>query len=145
MKIVDNPQYINGIRVVQDEKQALEALIKGEVICRFEFGDSMAPILRNGEYAFLFPVKHDELDQIKRGDAVFCEMSYHGQPFFMTHMVWEISDCGFDRARWFKIGSTGTDLYGWTKNVYAIAKGTDYFQKVPKDENKWWDLFSKKK
>ena len=45
------------------DNEVLEALKKGEVICRFEWGDSMHPILKNGEYAKLIPI--DDLSKIK--------------------------------------------------------------------------------
>lgn len=117
------PKEIDGIRVVQDERDVFEALKNGETVCRFEWGDSMDPILKNGEYAVLTPIKSPR--EVKRGDAVFCRM--HGN-YFMTHMVWEISDCCHDGKIWFKIGSTGTSIYGWTNEVLAIAHGMNCFE-----------------
>lgn len=128
--VVDKPTNINGIRVVQDENEVLEALKKGEVICRFEWGDSMHPILKNGEYAKLIPI--DDLSKIKRGDAVFCKITDEesGKPYYMTHMVWEISTSSHDgdKKPWFKIGSSMTTIFGWTQDVYAIALGMNVFE-----------------
>lgn len=120
---------LDGIRVVQDEEEAAKALANGETVCRFEYGDSMHPILRHGEYAKLTPVT--DKSQVKRGDAVFCRMPpFKGEGmsegYLMTHMVWEISDCGHDGELWFKIGSTSTSIYGWTKDILAIATGMNY-------------------
>lgn len=117
-----NPDEIDGIKVIQDEHKVYDALRKGETVCRFEWGDSMDPILKNGEYARLVPIK--SLDEIRRGDAVFCKVG----GYFMTHMVWEISRCAHD-SLYFKIGSSIGSIYGWTKDVYAIAYGTNCFEK----------------
>jgi hypothetical protein len=46
----------------------------------------------------------------------------------MVHQVWEISNASHTDELWFKIGSTGTSVFGWTKEVYGIAKGTNIFQ-----------------
>lgn len=121
--ILNHPSHINDVRVIQDEEETAEALLRGEKVARYEWGDSMSPVLKHGEYAILTPIT--DKSKIKRGDAVFCKMDNH---YYMTHMVWEISDSGFDGERWFKIGSTGTDIYGWTKDVLAIARGTNLFQ-----------------
>lgn len=137
MKEVDLPKTIMGFRVVQDEEEVLECLVKGETVCRYEGGMSMHPILRHQEYAKLIPVRSK--DEIKVGDAVFCKLG----EYYMTHMVTAISDCGFDNEKWFQIGSTRGEIYGWTKEVYAIARGTDYFQKDTYGANPWWKRLTK--
>lgn len=128
--IVESPTTIDGIRVVQDEKEVLEALSKGETVCRFEWGDSMHPILKNGEYAKLIPIK--DLSEVKRGDAVFCKIKdeENGGEYYMTHMVWEISTSSHDgnEKPWFKIGSSMFSIFGWTQDVYAIAVGMNVFE-----------------
>lgn len=141
MVIVDNPKEINGIRVVNSEDEVLEALVKGETICRYEFGDSMKPILSNGEYAYLIPIQEFEKGggKIERGDAVFCEMTTEdGNKYYMTHMVWEISKSHHSGKLWYKIGSTNSSIYGWTDTILAFAKGTDHFQKATEKERRWW-------
>ena len=132
MTIVNFPEEINGIRVVQDEDEVVKALANGETVCRYEWGDSMFPILRNGEYANLIPIK--DISEVKRGDAVFCRMP---EGYCMTHQVWEISDSGYDGKPWFKIGSTMSTIFGWTQEVLAIAKGTDHFQKFTREYRSW--------
>lgn len=128
--IVNSPTEINGVRVVQDEREVLEALNNGEIICRFEWGDSMHPILKNGEYAKLIPIK--DMTKVKRGDAVFCKIKDEesGGEYYMTHMVWEISTSSHDgnEKPWFKIGSSMTTIFGWTQDVYAIAIGMNVFE-----------------
>ena len=71
MAIVNFPKEINGVRVVQSTEEVVEALAKGETVCRYEWGDSMTPVLKNGEYANLTPIK--DINEVQRGDAVFCK------------------------------------------------------------------------
>jgi hypothetical protein len=139
MAIVNFPKEIQGVRVVETDEEVVEALEKGEAVCRYEWGDSMTPVLKNGEYAILTPIK--DISEVQRGDAVFCKMP---EGYYMTHMVWEISRCGHNGRPWFKIGSTGTSIYGWTQDVLAIAKGTDCYQKYTREyrkafRNKFWN------
>lgn len=138
MEIVKSPTTIHGIRVVQDEEEARKALMNGETVCRFEYGKSMEPILRNGEYAKLTPITN--VDEIKRGDAVFCRV--HG--VLMTHMVWEISDCSYNGEKWFKIGSSMSSIFGWTNEVYAIARGMNVQEKEEGFNNWWLNRFKEK-
>ena len=128
MAIVNFPKEINGVRVVESELETIQAIKNGETVCRYEWGDSMTPVLKNGEYAILTPIK--DINEVQRGDAVFCRMP---EGYYMTHMVWEISRCGHDGRPWFKIGSTGSSIYGWTQDVLAIAKGTDCYQKFTRE------------
>lgn len=129
MRKVSFPNEIDGIKVVQDEVTVAKCLNNGEKICRFEWGDSMRPILRHGEYAVVIPISEYGLDNIKRGDAVFCKMSdINGNSYYMTHMVWEISYSGYDGAPWFKIGSSNNSIYGWTQDILGYAKGMDVFE-----------------
>lgn len=127
MHYVTNPKEIDGVPVVQDEFQVAKMLEEGSVVCRFEWGNSMHPILRHGEYAVLTPVRNK--DEIKCGDAVFCKMP---SGYYMTHMVIGISDCGFDGEKWFHIASTQGISYGWTKDVLAIARGMNVFERQEK-------------
>ena len=137
MAIVNFPQEINGIRVVQSDEEVVKALKNGETVCRYEWGDSMTPVLKNGEYANLTPIK--DINEVQRGDAVFCVLHDDmGGSWPMVHQVWEISDASHTGKLWFKIGSTGTSVFGWTNEVYGIAKGTDIFQEFTK---KWKDYF----
>lgn len=119
-EIADN---INGIKVIQDENETLNALLQGDSVARFEYGDSMKPILVSGEYCILSPI---DVEDVKVGDAVFCKVN----GYLMTHMVWMISNSSAN-GRQFLIGSSGGQLYGWTTEVYAIAYGTNIVQESP--------------
>lgn len=135
-RIVKSPKDIDGIRVVQGELETLSALMHGETICRYEWGDSMRPILKNGEYAKLTPI--NDISEVKRGDAVFCCLTDEesGAKYYMTHMVWEISRSSHDgdEKPWFKIGSSMSTIFGWTQDVYAIANGMNVFQEEEPQE-----------
>lgn len=132
MRIVNEPQEIDGIRVVQSNEEIEKALKNGESVYHWEFGDSMSPLIKNREYCLIKPCVPAD---VKRGDAVFCVMSdEYGHRWGMVHQVWEISDASHSGELYFKIGSTGTSIFGWTKEVYGIAKGTDIFQEFT---NKW--------
>ena len=113
---------INGVKIVNDEVEALSHILDGNQVARFEYGDSMSPILDNGEYAVLTPIQ--DYNDIQIGDAVFCEVN----GVLMTHMVWLISDSSYG-VKLFLIGSSQGNLYGWTNLVYAKAKGTKIFEK----------------
>ena len=138
MTVVDNPKQIEGIKVLDDYAEIAEELIKGNEVYHWEAGDSMDPILKNMEYCKITPIK--SIDEVKLGDPVFCKlMAYDGSEYFMVHMVSLISDKGSDGNKWFQIGSTVGDIYGWTQDIYGIARGTGIFQKV-KEKEPWWKL-----
>lgn len=117
---------INGIRVVQDELEAAWCLKNGETICRFEYGDSMYPILKNGEYAILHPLA--DINEIKIGDAVFCEMEDVQGSYYMTHMVGDIKEDEKSKKKLFAIDTTNGFRFGWTENILAKAEGTNIIE-----------------
>lgn len=122
MRVVNDPEYIDELRVVQDSYEIADALENGETVMHWELGDSMAPIINNAEYCRIEPVS--DLTDIKVGDAVFCKVDgYH-----MVHQVICISNSGHDGKPWFKIGSTDKTVFGWTQEVFGKAYGTDIFQ-----------------
>lgn len=117
-KITEEEKKLNKIysfNIVQDIDEVINKLSNNECIARFEYGDSMTPILNNGEYAILMPI-HSVKDDINVGDAVFCKVNEH----WMTHMVWiknnDTNQC--------LIGSTNGTLYGWTDIIIAKAVRT---------------------
>lgn len=124
IKIVKSPKTItykgDEIKVVNDINEAVNELKKGNEIARFEFGDSMQPILKNGEYGVVVPIN---IDEVNIGDAVLCEVN--GQ--LMTHMVMMISDSAYD-GRYVLIGNTWMQFYGWTNKVYGGVIGTNVFE-----------------
>lgn len=131
MRIVNEPKEIDGIRVVQDPYEIEKALKNGETVYHWEMGDSMSPLIKHMEYCKIKPCVPID---VKRGDAVFCVLHDDmGGEWPMVHQVWEISDASHTDELWFKIGSTGTSIFGWTKEVYGIAKGTDIFQEFTEE------------
>ena len=140
MKIVNEPTEIDGLRVIQDPNEMEKALKNGESFYHWEFGDSMSPIIKNREYIKVRPCVPIE---VKRGDAVFCVIEDDmGNRWPMVHQVWEISDASHTDELWFKIGSTSTSIFGWTKQVYGIAKGTNIFQELTP---KWQEFLENQK
>lgn len=137
-KIVNEPKEIDGVRVVQDSWEIAEALKNGESVYHWEFGDSLTPLIRDKEYCLIKPCVPID---VKRGDCVFCILDDGmGHEYPMVHQVWEISDASHTNELWFKIGSTMSTIFGWTKKVYGIAKGTNIYQEMtPK-----WKEFLKK-
>jgi hypothetical protein len=136
MKTVNEPKIIDGIRVVQDENEIAEALKNNETVYHWEAGNSMEPLINHMEYCKIVPCVPID---VKRGDAVFCKMvTETGEPYYMVHQVWEIADCGHDHRKWFKIGSTGTQVFGWSCEVLGKAYGTDIYQEItPEIMNEW--------
>lgn len=106
--------------------EILSELSKGNNVARYEWGESMMPLLQSGEYCILIPANKTTIEV---GDAVFCEVN----GYVMTHMVMMISKIQGEPM--YLIGSPNYDrttntfpIYGWTKNVYAKAIGTKIFQ-----------------
>lgn len=131
MRIVNEPKTIDGLRVIQDPHEMEEALKNGESFYHWEMGNSMSPLINHMEYCRVTPCAPRD---IKRGDAVFCVLHDDtGGSWPMVHQVWEISDASHTNELWFKIGSTGTSIFGWTKEVYGIAKGTDIYQEFTEE------------
>lgn len=107
---------------IQNEEEVVKALKEGKQVMRYEFGDSMLPIFKSGEYARLIP--KSQFRPIKQGDAVFCKMTSDTNPkaeWYMTHMVWLCSN------GYYLIGSSSGHLNGWVhkSQVYAVALPTN--------------------
>ena len=137
-KIVNEPEKINGIRVVQDYKQNEIALKNDETVYHWEFGTSLAPLINDMEYCQIKPCAPTD---VKRGDCVFCILrGEDGREYPMVHQVWEISDASHDGELWFKIGSTSSTIFGWTKEVYGIAKGTNIYQELTSEMIGTWEV-----
>lgn len=125
-RIIEGDQdYIDGIKVVQENDEILEELLKGNTVLHWEFGDSMSPLIRNTEYCKIAPCNPIDIHE---GDAVFCDIEYEGHAYLMVHMVGKISTASHEGCRWFQIVSTNGTIFGWTRNVYGKAVGTDIFQ-----------------
>lgn len=120
-RYVKSPKEINGVKVVNNINEAVNALLNKTPIARFEYGESMKPILNDGEYGIVYPI--DSLDDVKVGDAVLCEVD----GYLMTHMVIVKSESN-SKTPYFLIGSSHMQLYGWTNKIYGIVIGTDVFE-----------------
>lgn len=121
IKFVKSPHFINDVNVVNDIEEAVEWLKMGRKVARFEFGDSMMPILKSGEYCLIEPL--NDLNNVNIGDTVLCEVN----GYLMTHMVIMKSNTAKD-SPYFLIGSTSMYLYGWTNKIYGICKGTNVLE-----------------
>lgn len=121
MKYVKMPKFINGVRVINDIEEAVEWLKNGRTIARFEYGDSMYPLLESGEYCIIEPIK--DLNKIEDGDTVLCEVGGR----LMTHMVMMKSNTSKETP-YFLIGTTSLYAYGWTNKIYGLCKGTNFLE-----------------
>lgn len=142
-KIVNEPREIDGMRVVQDSWEIAEALKNGETVLHWEAGTSMQPLINHMEYCKIIPCVPID---VKRGDAVFCILDdAMGHEYPMVHQVWEISDASHTNELWFKIGSTMSTIFGWTKKVYGIAKGTNIYQEITPEIRASWEEYETSK
>ena len=111
---------IEGIPIVQNIADAISMLtVENKPIVRYEFGNSMMPILRSGQFCLIKPLQENE--EINIGDSVFCNVDgYVG-----THMV--ILKSATDRDNtWYLIGTSSMHVIGWTDVVYGKATGIPY-------------------
>lgn len=134
-KYVKNPTELLGVPVIplSREHELILALSQKKTVARFEYGDSLSPIVRSGEYCILKPVSED--DEIKVGDIVFCLVrTIDGQKFYMTHMVLNICSSGHDKTKWYQIGSSWGEIFGWSNKILAKAEGTNVFEAPMGDE-----------
>lgn len=129
------PSVIDGFPVVQDIEKAVQCLTDDKVyICRYEFGDSMMPILRSGQFCAIHPLEDGEEPNI--GDAVFCSVSgYVG-----THMVLNKSKIDPNKT-WYMIGTTDMTPIGWTDEIYGIANAMDVLVSRPAVRSVYSSLF----
>lgn len=117
---------INGIEIVQDIEDAIDAVIGGKTITRYEYGDSLMPLVYSGEYLKITPL--EDYKQLHVGDIVLCIV----RGYAMTHMVMKID---YDKKEAL-IASTCGDIYGWTKFHYIFGKCESFNPRVfVEDEN----------
>lgn len=115
------PESIDGIEVIQEEFMACECLSNGREVVRYEFGDSMFPILKSGQFCKLTPLKKGE--EVNVGDCVFSLIN--GTP--NTHMVWQ--KIKTYEGIWYCIATTQGSVMGWTQEILAKAKGIPHIVK----------------
>lgn len=73
-------------------------------------GNSMTPLVKNGQKYILEPAK---LENIKVGDIVFCKV--HGKYF--NHLV-----TGLDEQKGAQISNNHGHVNGWTKQIFGKIK-----------------------
>ena len=138
--IVDNPisLEIEGkeIPVVQSYESIKKFLDEGKTVVHWEGGDSLHPVIKNMEYCKISPIS---IDDVKVGDCVFCRLD---SKYFMVHRVNDIINHNV-QGKWFKIGNTWDNTYGWTQDVYGIAEATDVFQQEHQ-RKKWYRKYAEK-
>lgn len=126
---VSSPTHLNfqneKIKVVNDIYEAVEHLKRKEKIARYEFGNSMMPMLMSGEYCVIEPIK--DIYEVNIGDTVLCDVGGH----LMTHMVLMSSTTACD-SPFFLIGTSSYGIYGWTNKIYGICNGTNVLE-ISKD------------
>lgn len=112
------PLEIEGIDVVQNEPIAIDCLEKKETIARFEFGDSMLPFLKSGQFCKLVPLAEDETVEV--GDIVTSVINNS----LNTHMVGMKKE--INGETWYLIVTSNWQLIGWTDKILAKAYGMDH-------------------
>ena len=127
-KFVDNPSKIEidgeEIAVVQNYADLITLVSKGNTVAHWESGDSLFPIIQNMEYCKVSPINKDD---VTIGMCVLCVIDHRG---VMIHRVIDIVDR--DNEKWFKIGDTLNNVYGWTTKVIGLAEHTNIFQEINK-------------
>lgn len=111
---VDEFKEINGVEVVQDIEEAKLSVLNGKTVARYEFGDSLFPLVHSGEYLKLVPLA--ETEKIEPKDIVLCEV--HG--CLMAHMIYTATK--FNNKEYYFIASTHGTFYGWTPREKIYAK-----------------------
>ena len=95
-------------------KPKFQRLLDGETFETSEKGNSMVPLLYNGEKHVLTPVR---LEDVKVGDIVYCKV----KGCFYTHLV-----KGITKKRGLLIGNNHGGINGWTKQVFGrVVRPTD--------------------
>jgi len=122
-KVVNCPQKLDGLKVIEDPSLMVETLKNGEAIAHWERGDSMTPLLVDSQYVRLDPIHETP----QSGDIVFCKVN----GVWMCHMVW-IANRVTGQCL---IGSTSASLYGWATEVIAIGKPMPYLEEPHEEEN----------
>lgn len=115
-----SPSEIGGVKVSNTYEEAISLLKEGKQTYKWEYGDSMFPILCSKEYCLIEPVT--SLDDIHENDAVLCVVN----GFTMIHMVSKVFDVK-NRGKWFLISTTQGTTFGFTNMIYGKCYSTDIF------------------
>ena len=132
-RIVNQPENVDGYRVVQEGEDVYKALKEGEIVMHWEAGNSMYPLLKHMEYCKIIPLGETVLNkEFVIGKPVFCHFVYpDGDKLidvYMVHRWTEIYER--DGELYFRIEGTDGTHFGWTKDVYGIAESTNVFEDV---------------
>lgn len=112
------PLEIDGIDVIQNELMAVNCLKRGQAITRFEFGDSMEPFLKSGQFCKLIPLSDNDVVEV--GDIVFSMVNGMAN----THMVGmkkQVND-----EMYYLIVTSDWHIIGWTNTILAKGYGIDH-------------------
>ena len=121
IRFVNRPHDVDGYRVVDDGEEIKQALLNGETVMHWEFGNSMFPFLKSGEYCLIHPINSP--DEVNVGNPVFC--TFKGA----YHMVHRCTDkYERDGITYYQISTTDGRVYGWTNEVWGVAESTNVFQ-----------------
>ena len=124
--IKGNVNEIQGIKVSTDDTEMTNELISGRSVYHWEYGVSLFPLIRSGEYCKISPIK--DVNDIRTGDVVYCFIrSREGIKIPMVHMVTKISDASYSKEKWFEIGDTRGFVFGWSNEILGKAVGTNIF------------------
>lgn len=85
----------------------LERLQNGETFVTSEKGNSMAPLIKSGQWHRLAPITWEQCEE---NDIVYCKV--RGK--FYTHLV-----KGKNQDKGLLIGNNKGGINGWTKQVYG--------------------------
>lgn len=125
-KFVDSPSKIEidgkEITVVQNYADLITLVSKGNTVAHWESGDSLFPLIQDMEYCKVSPINKDD---VTIGMCVLCVIENIGT---MIHRVVDIVER--DNEKWFQIGDTLNNIYGWTTNVIGLAEHTNIFQEI---------------
>lgn len=125
-KFVDSPSKIEiegqNLEVIQDYSNLIKSVANGKTVVHWESGDSLFPLIQDMEYCKISPIDKDD---ITVGMCVLCVIEDVGP---MIHRVVDVVER--DNEKWFKIGDTLNNVYGWTTNVIGLAEHTNIFQEI---------------
>ena len=119
-RIVNQPENVDGYRVVQEGEDVYKALKEGEIVMHWEAGNSMYPLLKHMEYCKIIPLGETVLNkEFVIGKPVFCHFVYpDGDKLidvYMVHRCTEIYER--DGELYSRIEGTDGTHFGWTKDV----------------------------
>ena len=98
MEKIDSPPT----KLFRENKISADHLLNGETIVIYGFGNSMSPILRDGQPVLVEPVNYQT--KLKKNDIVFCRIS----GYYYLHKILDIKN-----NMLFRIGNNQDFINGW--------------------------------